>query len=448
MQKAGYTTTQVQGVDSGRYPLSTQTLEFIQGQIMLLQQLGFIGGNRYILKVPDGTNAGIAYIDGELLSIDRTPAMSSNIRYIIVRTTKEDIHADGETYTEAREYRTAYLSTSNNGASESYEIAKFSTLVTNQTLAEQIKQMPTVVMGYLSDLLAEKMPIITKSGLTLEMLNAIKTPCVVNCTASIKVVADAANYSLAVTTMGNDVRQEITTASGLKYYRRFVSGAWEAWQQLYENLHIEAKVVKGTVYLRHGELPSDVSIVLLRKKRRGAFRRTGGSNSYQRNVGKRERRSEKTQYVHYKGIVLSKGTPNSWYVPRCIGVSNNDRDADMLNKEINGCCASFIRQMANDKNGNTVYRMQGVRNRIGNTNGAHYQHHAYVPIAVQVARLNRKGQLTTKESGGEMVYMKYELRRQKKRTAVGWHWTDDSLTQPTDTYRYYYVFYRTITLGQ
>ena len=58
----------------------------------LLQQLGFIGGNRYILKVPDGTNAGIAYIDGELLSIDRTPAMSSSIRYIIVRTTKEDIH--------------------------------------------------------------------------------------------------------------------------------------------------------------------------------------------------------------------------------------------------------------------------------------------------------------------------------------------------------------------
>ena len=438
MQKAGYTTTQVQGVDSGRYPLSTQTLEFIQGQIMLLQQLGFIGGNRYILKVPDGTNAGIVYIDGELLSIDRTPAMSSSIRYIIVRTTKEDIHADGETYTEAREYRTAYLSTSNNGASESYEIARFSTLVTNQTLAEQIKQMPTVVMGYLSDLLAEKMPIITKSGLTLEMLNAIKTPCVVNCTASIKVVADAANYSLVVTTMGNDVRQEITTASGLKYYRRFVSsiGQWQAWQQLYENLHIEVKVVKGTVYLRHGELPSDVSIVLLRKKRRGAFRRTGGGNSYQRNVGKRERRSEKTQYVHYKGIVLSKGTPNSWYVPRCIGVSNNDRDADMLNKEINGCCASFVRQMANDKNGNTVYRMQGVRNRIGNTNGAHYQHHAYVPIAVQAARLNRKGQLTTKESGGEMVYMRYCLKRVKNHKTVS--------SQKV----WYYTYYRTITLGQ
>ena len=146
MQKAGYTTTQVQGVDSGRYPLSTQTLEFIQGQIMLLQQLGFIGGNRYILKAPDGTNAGIVYIDGELLSIDRKPAMSNSIRYIVVRTTKEDIHADGETYTEAREYRTAYLSTSNNGASASYEIAKFSTLVTNQTLAEQIKQMPTEEM--------------------------------------------------------------------------------------------------------------------------------------------------------------------------------------------------------------------------------------------------------------------------------------------------------------
>lgn len=438
MQKAGYTTTQVQGVDSGRYPLSTQTLEFIQGQVMLLQLLGFIGGNRYILKAPDGTNAGIVYIDGELLSIDRTPAMSATMKYIIVRTVNEDIHADGDTYSEARTYRTAYLSTSNNGATEAYELSKFSTLTTNQTLAEQIKQLPTVVMGYLTDVLAEKMPIITKSGLTLDMLNAIKTPCVVNCTSSIKVVADAANYSLAVTTMGSDVRQEITTANGLKYYRRWLSGnnLWEAWQQLYENLHIEVKVVKGTVYLRHGELPSDVSIVLLRKKRRGAFRRTGGSNSYQRNVGKREHRSEKTQYVHFKGIVLSKGTPNSWYVPRCISVSNNDRDANMLNKEINGCCASFIRQMANDSNGNEVYRMQGVRNRIGNTNGKHYQHHAYVPIAVQAARLNRKGQLTTKEAGGEMVYMRYHLKRVKNHTTV------------SSQRVWYYTYYRTITLGQ
>lgn len=436
MQKAGYTTTLVQGVESGRYPLSTQTLEFIQGQIMLLQQLGFIGGNRYILKVPDGTNAGIVYIDGELLSIDRSPAMSNLMRYIIVRTTQEDIHADGETYTVAREYRTAYLSTSNNGASESYELSKFSTLVTNQTLAEQIKQMPTVVMGYLSDLLAEKMPIITKSGLTLEMINAIKTPCVVNCTSSIKVVADSANYSLAVTTAGSVVRQEITTASGIKYYRRFVNDNWEAWQQLYENLHIEVKVIKGTVYLRHGELPSDVSIVLLRKKRRSAYRRTGGSNSYQRNVGKREPRSEKTQYVHYKGIVLSKGTPNSWYVPRCTSVSNNDRDAGMINKEINGCCASFVRQMGNDRNGNEVYRMQGVRNRIGNTNGKHYQHHAYVPIAVQAARLNKKGQLTTKEAGGEMVYMRYCLKRVRNHTTV------------SGNVVWYYTYYRTITLGQ
>lgn len=436
MQTAEYTNVKTATGSNGKYPLSTQTLDFIQAQVMLLQQLGFIGGKRYILRSPDGTEAGLVYLDGELLTVSATPALTASTKYLIVKTTKEDIHADGDTYKEARVYRTAYLSTSNTNAAEFYEVAKFTTLESNQTLSEKIKQMPTVVLGYLQDVLAGKMPLLTIEGMTIAQLDATKTACVANCKNSVKVVANAANYSLAVVLMGDIVRQEITVPSGAKYARTCTSGVWSSWLQVDENLHIEAKIVKGTVYLRHGELPADTSIVLLRKKRRSEFRRTGGSNAYAKNKGKREKRAAKTQYVHYKGIVLSKGTPNSWYVPRCISVSNTQLDGVNINREINGCCRELVTQKANDKNGNEVYHVQGVRNFVTNSNGKHLQHHAYVPIAIQVARLNKKGQLTTKESGGEMVYMRYWLKRKRIKHVAG------AFTQ------YFYVFYRTITLGQ
>lgn len=66
MQKGNYTNTATASGGQGKYPLSTQTLDFIQQQITLLQQLGFIGGNKYILRQPDGTQTGLAFIDGEL----------------------------------------------------------------------------------------------------------------------------------------------------------------------------------------------------------------------------------------------------------------------------------------------------------------------------------------------------------------------------------------------
>ena len=107
MQTAGYTSN-----INGRYPLSTQTLDFIQGQILLLQQLGFIGGSRYILRYPDGTNSGLAFINGELLTIAATPAYSDSTKFLIVSERTEDITADGDSYEEARKYRTAYLAVS------------------------------------------------------------------------------------------------------------------------------------------------------------------------------------------------------------------------------------------------------------------------------------------------------------------------------------------------
>ena len=58
MQKANYTSTTTASGGQGKYPLSTQTLDFIQQQVMILQLLGYIGGSKYILRQPDGTNTG------------------------------------------------------------------------------------------------------------------------------------------------------------------------------------------------------------------------------------------------------------------------------------------------------------------------------------------------------------------------------------------------------
>ena len=102
MQRANYINTTTASGGQGKYPLSTQTLDFIQQQILLLQQLGFIGGSKYILRLPDGTNTGLVFIDGEVLTLAAKPLPSLVIRYINVTTRKEDIKADDETYTEAR----------------------------------------------------------------------------------------------------------------------------------------------------------------------------------------------------------------------------------------------------------------------------------------------------------------------------------------------------------
>ena len=144
MQKGNYTNTATASGGQGKYPLSTQTLDFIQQQITLLQQLGFIGGNKYILRQPDGTQTGLAFIDGELFTLAAKPTPSANIKFVNVATKTEDIKADGETYKEARTYRTAALASSASG--ESYEYAKFTVLESNQTLSEKIKQVPKCVI--------------------------------------------------------------------------------------------------------------------------------------------------------------------------------------------------------------------------------------------------------------------------------------------------------------
>ena len=63
MKTASYTDTRTATGGVGKYPLSTETLDFIQDQIKLLELLAGVGGVNYILKAPNGTVGGVAVIE-------------------------------------------------------------------------------------------------------------------------------------------------------------------------------------------------------------------------------------------------------------------------------------------------------------------------------------------------------------------------------------------------
>ena len=105
------------------YPLSTQTLAFIQSQIEQLQSLAQIGGKRYVLKEPANGALGIVVIDGEVLPLAATPTSGKGIKVVEER---QDITADGTTYVEARILRSAkYVATYTENTPNLYPASDF-----------------------------------------------------------------------------------------------------------------------------------------------------------------------------------------------------------------------------------------------------------------------------------------------------------------------------------
>lgn len=414
MQTASYTTVKTATGGEGKYPLSTQTLEFIQQQILLLQEIVAICGGKVIIKEPDGTNVGLLALNGEVLHIAATPKLTTNIKYVVVTTKKSDILADGETYKEARTVRTAKFSPSLPTAAdtETYKIGDFVKLTTNTTLAEKVNNMPSVVLEYLSDTLASKLDRLTLNNATQSQIDGLKNACVVNCTDSVA-VQGYTNYCLTVKCVGSSVEQVLTTNEGTEYYRAYdaTTKQWSAWATITDNMHIEVKTVGGTLYARHGVLPPDAKIIFLRKKKRGGWRRTGGDKAYTKNKGKRQRRQKKLQYVHYKGVILSKGEPGKWYVPKCVDVRDKDVDANLIDREVSSIAGQLVRQGTANKNGGIVYKLAGLRKCLTKTEtGKNFKRSGYISLAVQVAKLNNKW---GKDAGGELARFKLRVAPKK-----------------------------------
>lgn len=111
MNIANYLTTVNRAGETGHYPLSTETLAFIQEQIQLLSSLAQLVGKDTILKPPTTTEEGIAVLQGEVVAIaPLTSSLKPNTSYSLkLEETSVDIETAEDVYKNARILRTAHL---------------------------------------------------------------------------------------------------------------------------------------------------------------------------------------------------------------------------------------------------------------------------------------------------------------------------------------------------
>lgn len=88
-----------------KFPLSTETLDFIQEQIKLVYGLTCLAGTNIILKDSSSTVPGLVIVNGELMPLTGTPAAKIN-----VVTTSESVTFLGETIENARISKVAVYS--------------------------------------------------------------------------------------------------------------------------------------------------------------------------------------------------------------------------------------------------------------------------------------------------------------------------------------------------
>lgn len=345
-------------------------------------------------------------IDGEVLRFKAAAKPGNGIQ---IRETTENIVADGTTYREARIYRYAeYVPTYTKNVPGLYPASGFSMIETNDQLAKKLLDYTAVN----SDL-AKKLTVLSTDSLTRVQLDAQKDNVRLNCRKGCFALNGAEEYTINVYRhSANNITQE-QILPDLRRYVRYWNSAAKTWGGFYpvtENLHIDVKVVKGsTVYVRHGFIPEGVQLVLLRKKKRSRKRRSGGTTGTNAAwKGKSMLRQPKNQYVHYRGVILSTSSPNNWYVPKCIGVTDKE-DNNLIGKELGSICSDMIvasGSLAEIAAGNGLYKVVGTRVKASKKgNKPKTQACCYARIALQFAAAGK----TFKSAGGEMARMKYRL---------------------------------------
>ena len=279
---------------------------------------------------------------------------------------------------------------------------------TNDQLAKKLLDYTAVN----SDL-AKKLTVLSTDSLTRVQLDAQKDNVRLNCRKGCFALNGAEEYTINVYRhSANNITQE-QILPDLRRYVRYWNSAAKTWGGFYpvtENLHIDVKVVKGsTVYVRHGFIPEGVQLVLLRKKKRSRKRRSGGTTGTNAAwKGKSMLRQPKNQYVHYKGVILSTSSPNNWYVPKCIGVTDKEDNA-LIGKELGSVCSDMIvasGSLSEIAAGNGLYKVVGTRVKASKKGTKpKTQACCYARIALQFAAAGK----TFKSAGGEMARMKYRL---------------------------------------
>lgn len=123
----------------GRYPLSTEGLEFIQRQIELIYSVAELHGRNYILQDATAATNGVIVVDGELM-----PLVGSPQAYIEVVETGETLEADGLTYERARVSRRAVYSGVKTDSAR--EVSEFVQMTTIEEMKPHLMPKGAIVM--------------------------------------------------------------------------------------------------------------------------------------------------------------------------------------------------------------------------------------------------------------------------------------------------------------
>lgn len=123
----------------GRYPLSTEGLEFIQRQIELIYSVAELHGRNYILQDATAATNGVIVVDGELM-----PLVGSPQAYIEVVETGETLEADGLTYERARVSRRAVYSGVKTDSAR--EVSEFVQMTTIEEMTPHLMPKGAIVM--------------------------------------------------------------------------------------------------------------------------------------------------------------------------------------------------------------------------------------------------------------------------------------------------------------
>lgn len=399
MIQANYMPTMGTGTTgNGLYPLSIQTLDLIQEQVMLLQTLANIGGGKYIIP---GDNPAVV-IKGEIFALQGSREGCNCIQIV---TEKIDVTADGTTYKEARTRRYAkYVKYSSgkvqkDGTDGIWNISGFQEVSTNASLESRFRSYNALASELNRKLSVETYSSLTRAALDKEHDRNVRLHCRKGCVK----LNGAEEYTINVYRNSDEtVTQEQILPDMTRYIRQW-NPATKTWSAFHvpafkESLHLEVKVTSGNrVYVRHGELPPDVRLVLLRKKKRSGKRRTGGDKTTNGAFkGKTRTRQSKNQYCHYKGVILSLGQPNKWYVPKVIAVDAGGNWSNLIGKELSTVCAGFL-----NINGSVV-RARNTRHKATDRGD---KSTLYVKMGLQLAVTNNR----SKSAGGEMVPMLYRV---------------------------------------
>ncbi len=129
---------------NSRYPLSTDTLEFMQQQIHLVYTLASLYGENYIIRQSTASVDGLIVIKNELMPLKGTPA-----KFIKLVVEKTNITAAGLTFANARVKR--YAQYASNARVGGYTAASFPVM---QPIADHLVPKGVINMwsGSLSDI--------------------------------------------------------------------------------------------------------------------------------------------------------------------------------------------------------------------------------------------------------------------------------------------------------